>query len=341
MKISDFLAGLLEQRRDARKAEEDLLKAVEAAADLLDPKIRWVSGYRKKLKPAVARTLEYADELISKIPGPIIAHPDRWDQDSLLRAIFSSPDELNNTFSVLSKGDEFRGASAKAPFFALLTMTRQEKTVFGVKRDGEIIKRDVARTAVNFVDLQIVAPSVVETETRERLRRQAVTILCSQTMGRILALRSWAQELVEQREILQIKLKIHQSGRQSIAALMCGTAACDAPTAQAQSTIEELDRKITESKAELGGPPELLDSVVRILSRPEEHLWIEPLRLRLSPMGFKVATESSEPSAEIELCEFKVREGMQRAAVFVLHTPPLILITRAYATQIRPTRQSG
>lgn len=322
MKLPDFLAGLMEQRRDARQAEEGLLAAVETAAGLVDPKIRWVSGYRRKLKPAVARTLEYADELIAKIPGPIIAHPDRWDHDPLLRAIFSSPEELENTFSISSKATECPAPTADAPLCALLTMTRQEKSVFGVQTEGEIVKRDVPRTTVNFVDLRLLAPSTVEAETRERLRRQALTVLCSTAMERILALRSRAQDLGEQRELLKIKLTIRESGQKDLSALMCGTEACDAEIERAQHTLEEITQEIDAAKAELGGPDECLEHVRRILSRPEEYLWVEPLRLRLSPLGFKVDAASSEPAAEIVLCEFKVRGGLQRAAVFVSYTSP-------------------
>lgn len=320
MRLPDFLAGLMEQRRDGHKAEEELLAAVETAAGLVDPKIRWVSGYRRKLKPAVARTLEYADELIAKIPGPIIAHPDRWDHDPLLRAVFSTPEEILLTLKTHPKAREFLNASAGATLCALLTMTREEKTVFGVQLEGDIVKRDVPRTVVNFVDLRLLAPTPLEEQTRERLRRQALTIVCSTAMERILALRSRAQDLGEQRELLQIKLKIRRSGRDDLSALMCGTAACDAEIERAQHALEEITQEINAAKAELGGPDECLEHVRRILSRPEEFLWVEPLRLRLSPLGFKVDAASSEPSAEIVLCEFQVRAGLHRAAVFVHFT---------------------
>jgi hypothetical protein len=159
MKITDFLAGLREHRRDARKAEEGLLAAVETAAGLVDPKVRWVSGYRRKLKPAVARTLEYADELIAKIPGPIIADPDRWDHDPLLRAIFSTPEEILSTFHANPQDRKLLEASAGPRLCALLTMTREERSAFGVQVEGDIVKRDVPRTAVNFVDLRLLAPA--------------------------------------------------------------------------------------------------------------------------------------------------------------------------------------
>ncbi|MFO7709967.1 MAG: hypothetical protein R6V84_17510 [Desulfobacterales bacterium] len=320
MKIPDFLAGLMEQRRDARKAEDGLLAAVETAAGLVDPKIRWVTGYRRKLKPAVARTLEYADELIAKIPGPIIAHPDRWDHDPLLRAVFSTPEEILLTLKSHPKAREFLEASAGAPFCALLTMTREERSVFGVQLEGDTVRRDVRRTAVNFVDLRLLAPAPLEEQTREHLRRRTLTILCSTAMGRILALRARAHDLGEQRELLQIKLKIRESSRKDISALMCGSEACDAGFVRTQEALEEISREIDAAKAELGGPAECLEHVLRILSHPEEHLWVEPLRLRLTPLGLKAAAESSEPSAEIELCEFKVREGLHRAAVFVHFT---------------------
>ena len=322
MKLPDFLAGLMEQRRDARQAEEGLLAAVETAAGLVDPKIRWVSGYRRKLKPAVARTLVYADELIAKIPGPVIAHPDRWDHDPLLRALFSTPEEILLTLKTHPKALEFLNASSGATLYALLTTTREEKAVFGVQLEGEVVKRDVPRTAVNFVGLRLLAPAPLEEETREQLRRQALTILCSTAMERILALRSRAQDLGEQRELLKIKLKIRRSGRNDLSTLMCGTEACPAEIERTQDALEEITREIDAAKAELGGPDECLEHVRRILSRPEEYLWVEPLRLRLSPLGFKVDAASSEPAAEIVLCEFKVRGGLQRAAVFVSYTSP-------------------
>ncbi|MCU0560947.1 MAG: hypothetical protein MUD16_12245 [Desulfobacterales bacterium] len=320
MKITEFLAGLMEHRRDARKAEEGLLAAVETAAALVDPKIRWVSDYRRKLTPAVARTLEYADELIAKIPGPVDAHPERWDHDPVLRAVFSSPEELLLTFNSCPDVPEPLAAPADPRRYALLTMTRQERSVFGVQLEGDIVRRDVARTAVNFVDLRLVAPAAMEAETREHLRGRALAVLCATAMDRILALRSRAQELGEQRELLQIKLKIRESGRNGLSVLMCGSKACDAEMVRAQSALADITREIAATKAELGGPAECLEHVRRILAHPEEYLRVEPLRLRLSPLGFKVAAESTEPAAELELCEFKVREGLHRAAVFVHFT---------------------
>jgi hypothetical protein len=317
MRLTDFLTRLTGRRENGRIAEAELLEAVGQAADLIDPKIRWVSGYRRRLKPAVARTLAYADELIAKIPGPILTHPDRWGQDPCLRAIFAAPEEILHTFSAHPKAKGYMEGPAAAPFHALLTMTRQEKSVLGVATDGNLIKRDVPRTAVNFVDLRVLGPALSEVETHERLRRQALTILCSTAMERILALRSRARDLGEHREILKIKLRIRQSGRQDLAALMCGTEACDIEIARARDELAEIEREIAAAKTELGGPTECLEHLLAILSRPEEHLWIEPLCLRLNPLGLKVAAGSAEPSAAIELCELSVREGIQRAAAFV------------------------
>jgi hypothetical protein len=322
MRLPDFLINLTGRRQEGRAAEEELLRAVEKAADLVDPKIRWVSGYRRRLKPAVARTLAYADELIARIPGPIIIHAERWDKDPHLRAIFSSPEEIPATFGAHPKCRLLLEGSPAAPFFALLTMTRQEKATFGVAADGDLLRRDVPRIAVNFVDLRVIGPAPEERETHERLRRQTLSILCSTAMERILALRSRAQDLGEQREILKIKLKIRQSGRQELAALMCGTDACDVEIARARDELAEIEREIAAARTELGGPRECLDHVVRILSRPDEHLWVEPLRLRLTPLGLKVPEDSPEPAAAVELCELHVREGLQRAALFVRYETP-------------------
>ena len=58
------------EKAHARERAETLRGAIEHVVDEINPKIRAVSGYRKKLAPAVERSLDYCLEIVAMIPGP-------------------------------------------------------------------------------------------------------------------------------------------------------------------------------------------------------------------------------------------------------------------------------
>ena len=60
---------------------------------------------------------------------------------------------------------------------ALLTATRSEKTIFAGEIQGQILRRDVPQTAVDFTDHRIVAPAATEVQDRRTLVEGALRLL--------------------------------------------------------------------------------------------------------------------------------------------------------------------
>ena len=74
---------------------ESLIKAaIEHAVDGTDPWIRAVSGYRKKLRPAVERAIDYVVALVDGMEPPIEMGPDIFDEDPQLHTFFISTTDM-------------------------------------------------------------------------------------------------------------------------------------------------------------------------------------------------------------------------------------------------------
>ncbi len=90
-------------------------------------------------------------------------------------------------------------------------MNRKDKKIFGVEMDGEILKRDVLQTSVDFSDHQIVAPMISEEETRKELSLRALALLATHSLEDILSLIEWKKEMETEKRILEIKLHIRDA----------------------------------------------------------------------------------------------------------------------------------
>lgn len=326
MGILDFLTGLLgnpEESQIGRQAgwqENEFREAVEEVVHLVHPKVRWTSNYRKKLRPAIERTLEYADELVKNIPGPVEINQDSWGKDSLTRALFVSVDEYRDFFRHNAELERFFQTTRVEQCYALLTMTREEKRIFGVELEDGIIKRDVLQVAVHFYEHRIVAPMASEKESRKALALHALSLLATHSLEEILSLKVWEEELEKQKNLMQVKVKIRQANERGIASLLSGTHNRDPQVAEAKAFLAEVDQKLSTFKAELNSPEDYLKRVANMLGNPQDYLIAESLRLRLSNMGIKISESSSATGHDVHLAELRVKEGPKRAAVLIRYS---------------------
>ena len=152
-------------------AEERI--AVERAVDRVDPLLRLVPGYQKRLAPAVRRALAHGDALVAALPGPVDVHAGAFGTDPLVRAFFSTPGDIADT---LGRSQELRHYLA-APshqlaesFYGLLGARRREKDVMGTAMFGEVMRADTPQTLLYFADHTLRAIGGDLDETRRQLR---------------------------------------------------------------------------------------------------------------------------------------------------------------------------
>ena len=136
LKLISRIQEQLRERRAvkaiAEAKEQRLLAAIEQVVDQIEPRIRGISGYRRKMRPAVQRTLEFATEICDRIPGPIEVSRKTWSSDPMVKAFFAGTEDLRRVFS---NSDDIREvftshpASEQMQCYAVLSMERREKTV--------------------------------------------------------------------------------------------------------------------------------------------------------------------------------------------------------------------
>jgi hypothetical protein len=276
-----------------RYPESLIEAATERAVDATDPRLRVLSGYRKKLRSAVIHAIDHVVGLVDSLPVPIDLTRANCDADPELVAYlgsFAHAQELLSLDPVLSKWRGSPVSTEAQHIVMLLLMEQRERHVFGVELEGDMLRRDVPQTTVSFAQHRLVDPTAAEEETRRALKRRALDHLLSLALGRIAAAHAERAGLEQERHLLQRKCTALAAGRWGF-----DEAGGDAsPDPQAlQRQLEEIESQL---KA-LGAGPELLkvhlDIVADVLTQAEHNLWLAHSPLVVNRMGVKQAHASA------------------------------------------------
>lgn len=295
---------------------ESLVKnAIERAVDGTDPWLRAVSGYKKKLRPAVLRAIDHVVALVDSLPPPIAASLECYGEDPRLKAFFISKAEMRQVFgSDRNLLDFLRKTDGGLPqVIALLFMEKKENMILGAELSGDIVMRDVPQMTVSFESHRLIEPSGDEGETRFRLKRRAFDYLISVALKRITSSKVERKDLERHRALLQAKLGLLHRGGWGFAE--AGSA--ESPDIQG---LEEMLGQVEAQLLELGGDDDVLEAYLNILTavlgRPEEHLYSKKETLIIDRMGIKRGMASSNVP-ELTLDELCDAEGRCRVVSLV------------------------
>ena len=296
---------------------DELLATVDGIVRVCNPATVRLSRYRKTLTSAVERTRAYSKVLIAKVPGPVEIDADSWSKDPLVNALFATVDQFEDFFFRSNWLKEFFGKTGAEHCFALLTMNREEKTVFTTDKEGEILKRNVPRTAVNFDDHRLVAPMPSMEETKRELAKRTVSVLTDFVCEELVFLKKWKKELEDESRLLEAQIEFRETKDEDVHLLLRGREEDRGGIEEAKKVLASMEDKISEVSKEISGPEDYLSKVAGVLSNPEKYLQIETVSIRMGDLGLK-ATEPSDPKAtEIRFAELSLQTGQKRAAVLV------------------------
>jgi hypothetical protein len=305
-----------EIRKAKSREDAELTAAVERVIAASAPVICSLRDCRRDLRTPVDNALHYIQQTIDAVPGPVALSPEKWDQNPLLKALFVSPDELCFLLAGDSRVRSFFAQQRAARAFALLTATRRERTIFATAVEGEIVKRDVPQTAVEFHDFRILDLATTETATRCALKDRALNALVTQVLEHLLRLRALKDELKEHQRILSIKLKIQQTRTHHLDGLISGDCESEPAAPMAQRALADIDRQIQDLAAESDSPAEYLRQLTTVLSAPQEVLTVAPISMHLNWMGVRQRDASASRDCEFRLAEVQLPNHLKCVAVF-------------------------
>ncbi len=299
------------------RPSDELWEAIDLVVKLSHPNIHYVSNYRKKLMPAVEHTLKYADELITHLPAPVHIRADSYNTDPFIQITFLNADQFRKFFSENRQLKEFFQKTDAPRCCALMVMNREEKKAFGVEMDGEIMKRDVLQTSVDFSDHQIVAPTISEDETRKELSLRTLALLATHSMEDILSLIEWKKEMETEKHIIELKLQLQNATVRNRNSLFSDMSGHTNVKTEASDVLGQLNRKIAEVRAELDEPEDYLNKVADLLYHPERFLKSEFVSMFVNDMNIIVEKEPHGKGDEIRFAELITATGIRKAAVLV------------------------
>jgi hypothetical protein len=239
-------------------------QAIERAVEIVDPILKTVSGYERKLAPAVSHALGYCEQLAADIPGPIEINARAFSADPLVHALFAAPRDIGD---MLGKSRELRefladpGQCQADEFFALLGMRQREKTMMGIALQGGVLQNDVPQRLLYFADHTLGELGSEYAITRQRLQAAAFDGLAQGFAHCVAELR---QERHEARTAWNMEHASPAAGR-----------------AERRQVLEERQRQAVASLA----PDRLLQALVDWLAAPHERLYLNPTVVSVDRMG--------------------------------------------------------
>ena len=307
-------------RTAGRPSRALIQEAIENVVEGTEPGIRLVSGYGKKLQHGVAASLAYLDELVETIPGLVETSSKTFAKDPQVNAYFASSSELR---SIFSQSPELRAFfndvenNQCQEAYALLCMDESERTVLGTELSGDMIRREVMQTAVNFSEHKILSPATSEASVRQGLKKCIFDALITRALQSIAALKVQKSELKDQRRILNARLRARLSQGNGLSTLLAAAHVDQTGLKVIEEQLAETEQTLKQMPASSNAPLAYLNEVNNILAHPEAFIKLKMVSLKLTKMCIKATEETSQACNSIRFAELDIANVLRRVVVIV------------------------
>lgn len=309
-----FFKSIFRRNPKQGAVSESLVKAaIERAVDGTDPWIRAVSGYKKKLRPAVLHAIDHVISIVDQAGAPLTLDRKSYDSEPLLRSFFISAAELERFLEKEPSLAELRKKKGEgAHAYGLLLMEKQERATLGAEVSGEVVLRDVPQVSVSFDSHRLLDVSLSVEQTRYQLKRRAYDHLLEIALGMIAETKTRRGTLQKHRTLLESKLSLLHRGGWGFDE--SGTEKMDA------AELEEKLARIEAQLLEIGKEDKVLDLylalVADVLGRAEQHLWAGREAVVVDRMGIK-RKEAAGGAVELPLQVMGDSQGRRRVVALV------------------------
>jgi hypothetical protein len=289
----------------------EIAEAVETVVDIVDPRIRVLSRYNKRLRNAVDTAWQYLDNLMENIPCDLHLSKNNFAIDPRVRVLFENLDAMLQLFAQSQNLKDFVSAHPQADIAHLfLSMNMKEKTKFGVELDGELLKREVMQTAVAFTDHTILSPALNRQHAAQGVKCLGFSFLLKKVNQAISqsgienrSLQDRKRQLTE--EIRSLKTAAHNAGTDNPLAI--------ASMENLQRELHDVEHYLAITRMETESPDHHMQCIMDILQEPQKYLTIQRQSVSINNLGIK-----SEQGNTIEYAELEIPQLIKRVAMIVI-----------------------
>ena len=316
---SGFLRSILDRFGGRFQANQPENELIDYVVNTIEPKLKRVRGYRKRLQEPLQICREHCRAIVAEIPGPIYLKRTGYYDNPVIKAAFAGSDRIEDLLDRINK------TTSKTPFpgterVALLTMKSTEKTIFGSKKQGDMIIGDAAMRSITFTDHNMVGLATTLANSREALEKYSLEIIAEAAARELSEIRTKLVDLRQRQEWLRAMNKMFGGGKG--AGMGCVFVPFDPEKQKKQKKLEQMlvetESEIATARSESERPEDWLTTVENFLSRPEDILSMRPVSLRLN--WSNVLTDDPDEKANtITFATFTLADEMQREGVLVAY----------------------
>lgn len=283
--LADALAELFHPTPPLDAAARAALGRVR---EIIGPVIATASGFERRLAAPIQHALQYCDDLVLALPGPIEIDHRAFARDPLIHAFFATPQDIElmlGRSQMLRDYLDSKEAKESEFFHAMFAARMHQKRTLGVGQEGEMLRRDVEQTLLYFSDHSLAAISADPDVTRRHLRQAALDSLLKNFAAQIDGTRQARQELRTERDLA---LGRHAGPHDSAA-----------PHERGVAELDERIRRLTETLR----PSLLVDALAASLMAPDTALRLDPVEIRVDRTGV-VAHNEQAAGAPVDTLNF-------------------------------------
>jgi len=288
----------------------EFAEAVEMVVDTVDPKIRVLSRYNKRMRSVVDTTWQFLDSLTEHLPSELHISRQSFAVDPRVRVLFENADSMLRILNQSAHLPEFFASHPQVDSaLAFLSMEKNEKQFFGMELDGDMLKREVLQTAVSFNDHHFLAPSLEAQKAKEGIKCYGFVALLKKVNQLIM------QSHFDIKRLEDTKRDITAEIRKLRAVLNNA----EGEDSLSSASIEKLnsERMVVESdlvqaRIQTESPDRHMQYIIDVLREPQQYLRIERESLSVNNLGIK-----TEQAHVIEFATMEIENLLKRVAMIV------------------------
>ena len=321
--ISNSLTNLLDlfsshpHKPSVLKGDVKIEEMVEHVIDVVDPRIRVIGGYKKKLLQPLSQTWDYLTDVANLIPGGVTLSSESYSNDPRTKAVFNTKavvQQLLDTVNPLLHENESGTKSTPTQVYMMLCMEKKESSFLGTELEGDIIKRDVLRTRVTFSNRKFLSAGYSEESAKLGFKQCALEGLLNKAHDLVMYSHDGEKELIERKRQLhqQLHSTHEQQGTEHSTLFSRNDYLMNAPP-----ELIEIERQLREIRINAASPDHHLFQTIEVLSHPEEYVKMKAQSVVLNNLGVKLSGSEAENGINIEYAEVEIENELKRVTMIV------------------------
>lgn len=269
----------------------------------LNPRLRLVPHYRRRLRPALEQALTHVRGLVDGLPAPREATAHAWGTDPYIHAFFATPHDVELTFSRSPDLREFFDKSPGTPTaFTVLGMTMTERRTLGVALEGDVMRSEVPQTNISFGEHRVTIMAASEAALRDEIVWRLFDQLALEALARFTAGKSRQDELDREHTLLVARLRLLErqgTGVRSVFGADTAVTATEAATLRDEIATNE--RELAQLTPSHDALDRRLACLAETIADAPASFSIEHMALRLSATNVLLAPDNPAPAQDIDL----------------------------------------